>query len=141
MSIRKEASKDFPSIKSTSITVKAMMALSKFEIDSRTIQRDKPTRTTSSPFDQDNGRAQSGFSIHKTRELQTTTEARSNARGQQESNPSASFKLQLRDIHEMEMQNYTKPLILDKSKVSSKAYGLIHGYSANSHAGPLLGYN
>jgi serine/threonine protein phosphatase PrpC len=41
----------------------------------------------------------------------------------------------------MEMQNYAQPLILDKSKVSSKGYGLIHGYSANSHSGPLLNYN
>ena len=34
-----------------------------------------------------------------------------------------------------------QPFIIDKSKVSSKPYGIIKGYSANSHPGPLLSYN
>lgn len=55
---------------------------------------------------------------------------------------SSSFKLQLKDIkEEMESQNTVQPLVIDKSKISSKSYGIIKGYSANSHSGPMLSYN
>jgi hypothetical protein len=54
---------------------------------------------------------------------------------------SSSFKLHLKDIkEELESQTF-QPLVIDKSKISSKAYGIIRGYSANSHSGPLLNYN
>ena len=32
-------------------------------------------------------------------------------------------------------------LIVDKAKVSSKSYGIVKAYSANSHPGPLLSFN
>lgn len=31
--------------------------------------------------------------------------------------------------------------LIDKAKTSSKQYGIIRGYSANSHSGPVLTYN
>jgi len=32
-------------------------------------------------------------------------------------------------------------VIIDKAKISSKSYGTVKAYSANSHPGPILSYN
>jgi serine/threonine protein phosphatase PrpC len=41
----------------------------------------------------------------------------------------------------MESLTTVQPLTIEKSKISSKSYGIIKGYSANSHAGSMLNYN
>mgnify|MGYP000887753976 FL=1 len=54
--------------------------------------------------------------------------------------PASQFKLGLRDIKEEEATNLTQ-VVIDKAKVSSKSYGIVRAYSANSHPGPLLSFN
>jgi hypothetical protein len=51
----------------------------------------------------------------------------------------AQFKLSLKDIKEEETA--IAQVTIDKAKVSSKGYGIVRAYSANSHPGPLLSFN
>lgn len=55
-------------------------------------------------------------------------------------NPS-QFKLTLKDIKEEEQTPSISQVVIDKAKISSKSYGIVKAYSANSHPGPLLSYN
>lgn len=52
-----------------------------------------------------------------------------------------NFKHFLRDAREEIDIPQPQSFLLDKSKISSKSYGMIKGYSANSHAGPINTYN
>lgn len=124
------------------------MALSKVDI---AIQKgDRAMRTIAATADKDYQRSQSGFSVRKHKESpelrtqgQWGKQQEPNDKVQQWDLPhSSSFKMQLRDVREeTESQATIQPILIEKSKVSSKPYGIIRGYSANSHSGPLLSYN
>jgi hypothetical protein len=121
-----------------------MVAISKVDIDSRAIreQRERALRTTSGAFEKEYQRSQSGFSMRKNKDLSSSpAEHKIQSKGQFDLPSSTSFKLHLRDIKEEPESQTTQPLIIDKSKISSKSYGVIKGYSANSHSGPMLSYN
>lgn len=133
---------NLPTLKSSTLMNKAVVALSRVDIDSRAIreQKERAMRATSGAFDKEYQRSQSGFSMRKNKEGSSPGEVR--PQRPMELPGASSFKLQLKDIREeMETQGAAQPLVIDKSKVSSKSYGVIKGYSANSHSGPLLSYN
>lgn len=134
---------NLPTLKSSTLMNKAIVALSKVDIDSRAIreQKEKAMRATSGAFDKEYQRSQSGFSMRKQKEA-SSSPAEVRPQRQMEMPGTSAFKLQLKDIREeLETQGSAQPLVIDKSKVSSKSYGIIKGYSANSHSGPMLSYN
>jgi hypothetical protein len=128
---------NLPSLKSSVLMSKAMITISKVDIAIQKDLKERTMRTTSGAFEKDHPRSQSGFSMRKNKDSPGVGE-----RQPQFDLPHSSFKLQLRDVkEELESQSTIQPLLIDKSKISSKPYGIIRGYSANSHSGPLLSYN
>lgn len=82
---------------------KAIVALSKVDIDSRAIreQREKAMRTTSGVTDKEYPRSNSGFSMRKYKDQSSSPQEQKNqSRGQFDLPTSSSFKLQLKDIKE-----------------------------------------
>ena len=96
-------------------------------------------RSTTGIFEKEHHRSQSGLANRKNKD--SPIENKIQGKQVYDLPSTSSFKLHLKDIkEELESQTF-QPLVIDKSKISSKAYGIIKAYSANSHSGPLLNYN
>ena len=131
---KKLADKNLPTLRSSTLITKTIISLSKVDIDSRNIRRNRSTKPTSQ-VGKEVQRSQSGFNIRKNKDHK---DDKMYTKGQFEG--VASYKTILRDIKEDETQ--TANLVsIDKAKVSSKGYGIVKAYSANSHPGPILTHN
>lgn len=130
---------NLPSLKSSVLVKKGIVAISKVDIAIQKEQKERVLRTTVGPYEKEYPRSKSGFSMRKNKD---SPSAEMRGGGQFDLPHSSSYKMQLRDVkEELESQSSIQPLLIEKSKVSSKPYGIIRGYSANSHSGPLLSYN
>ena len=120
--------KNLPSLKSSTLVPKGIVSVSRVDIDSRAIQRERVMRSTNA-IDVHHHRSKSGF---MQRKVTDTNEQKSHPKLQADSNAGG---LKPRE------EGGNHPCLIEKAKVSGKQHGVIEGYSANSHPGPILSFN
>lgn len=97
LSNRKPNPQNLPSLRSSTLISKAIVALSKVDIDSRNIYRDKGSRPTATQEkEKEHMRSQSGFNLRKNKE--SPTDHKMLTKTQFDSQNPSQFKLNLKDI-------------------------------------------
>lgn len=140
-SVSKIYDKNLPQLKNSSLLPKPIVVLSKVDFDSRNINRQRSVRTIST-LEKEAQRSKSGFTIRKNKETPTIDHKHHTKAKAEGLTVPSSLKQALREMREGKEEEQPISIIsIDKAKVSSKSYGLVQAYSANSHPGPLLSYN